>query len=233
MLEDLRKAVLEANLELVRQGLVLYTWGNVSGIDREKGLVVIKPSGVRYEDLTADSLVVVDLDGRTVEGHLRPSSDTSTHIELYKAFPFIGGVVHTHSTQAVAWAQAGRDIPALGTTHADYFHGPVPCTGNLAPEEIAGDYEAATGRLIARTFRHLDPMETPAVLVKSHGPFCWGRDAAEAVYNARVLEEVALMARLTLDLNPDAVFQKELEDKHFSRKHGPGAYYGQVKGGKE
>ncbi len=233
MLEDLRKAVLEANLELVRQGLVLYTWGNVSGIDREKGFVVIKPSGVRYEDLTADSLVVVDLDGRTVEGHLRPSSDTSTHIELYKAFPFIGGVVHTHSTQAVAWAQAGRDIPALGTTHADYFHGPVPCTGNLAPEEIAGDYEAATGRLIARTFRHLDPMETPAVLVKSHGPFCWGRDAAEAVYNARVLEEVALMARLTLDLNPDAVFQKELEDKHFSRKHGPGAYYGQVKGGKE
>ena len=233
MLEDLRKAVLEANLELVRQGLVLYTWGNVSGIDREKGLVVIKPSGVRYEDLTADSLVVVDLDGRTVEGHLRPSSDTSTHIELYKAFPFIGGVVHTHSTQAVAWAQAGRVIPALGTTHADYFHGPVPCTGNLAPEEIAEDYEAATGRLIARTFRHLDPMETPAVLVKSHGPFCWGRDAAEAVYNARVLEEVALMARLTLDLNPDAVFQKELEDKHFSRKHGPGAYYGQVKGGKE
>ncbi|MBQ6301290.1 MAG: L-ribulose-5-phosphate 4-epimerase [Bacteroidales bacterium] len=233
MLEDLRKAVLEANQELVRQGLVLYTWGNVSGIDREKGLVVIKPSGVRYEDLAADSLVVVDLDGRTVEGHLRPSSDTSTHIELYKAFPFIGGVVHTHSTQAVAWAQAGRDIPALGTTHADYFHGPVPCTGNLAPEEIAGDYEAATGRLIARTFRHLDPMETPAVLVKSHGPFCWGRDAAEAVYNARVLEEVALMARLTLDLNPDAVFQKELEDKHFSRKHGPGAYYGQVKGGKE
>lgn len=233
MLEDLRKAVLEANLELVRQGLVLYTWGNVSGIDREKGFVVIKPSGVRYEDLTADSLVVVDLDGRTVEGHLRPSSDTSTHIELYKAFPFIGGVVHTHSTQAVAWAQAGRDIPALGTTHADYFHGPVPCTGNLAPEEIAEDYEAATGRLIARTFRHLDPMETPAVLVKSHGPFCWGRDAAEAVYNARVLEEVALMARLTLDLNPDAVFQKELEDKHFSRKHGPGAYYGQVKGGKE
>ena len=223
MLEDLRKAVLEANLELVRQGLVLYTWGNVSGIDREKGLVVIKPSGVRYEDLTADSLVVVDLDGRTVEGHLRPSSDTSTHIELYKAFPFIGGVVHTHSTQAVAWAQAGRDIPALGTTHADYFHGPIPCTGNLAPEEIAEDYEAATGRLIARTFRHLDPMETPAVLVKSHGPFCWGRDAAEAVYNARVLEEVALMARLTLDLNPDAVFQKELEDKHFSRKHGPGA----------
>ena len=233
MLEDLRKAVLEANQELVRQGLVLYTWGNVSGIDREKGLVVIKPSGVRYEDLTADSLVVVDLDGRTVEGHLRPSSDTSTHIELYKAFPFIGGVVHTHSTQAVAWAQAGRDIPALGTTHADYFHGPVPCTGNLAPEEIAEDYEAATGRLIARTFRHLDPMETPAVLVKSHGPFCWGRDAAEAVYNARVLEEVALMARLTLDLNPDVVFQKELEDKHFSRKHGPGAYYGQVKGGKE
>ncbi len=233
MLEDLRKAVLEANQELVRQGLVLYTWGNVSGIDREKGLVVIKPSGVRYEDLTADSLVVVDLYGRTVEGHLRPSSDTSTHIELYKAFPFIGGVVHTHSTQAVAWAQAGRDIPALGTTHADYFHGPIPCTGNLAPEEIAGDYEAATGRLIARTFRHLDPMETPAVLVKSHGPFCWGRDAAEAVYNARVLEEVALMARLTLDLNPDAVFQKELEDKHFSRKHGPGAYYGQVKGGKE
>lgn len=233
MLEDLREVVLEANQELVRQGLVLYTWGNVSGIDREKGLVVIKPSGVRYEDLTADSLVVVDLDGRTVEGHLRPSSDTSTHIELYKAFPLIGGVAHTHSTQAVAWAQAGKSIPPLGTTHADYFHGPIPCTGNLTPEEIDGDYEAATGCLIARTFRHLDPMETPAVLVKSHGPFCWGRDAAEAVYHARILEEVALMARLTLDLNPDAVFQKELEDKHFSRKHGPGAYYGQLKGGKE
>ena len=233
MLEDLREVVLEANQELVRQGLVLYTWGNVSGIDREKGLVVIKPSGVRYEDLTADSLVVVDLDGRTVEGYMRPSSDTSTHIELYKAFPLIGGVAHTHSTQAVAWAQAGRNIPPLGTTHADYFHGPIPCTGNLTPEEIDGDYEAATGRLIARTFRHLDPMGTPAVLVKSHGPFCWGKDAAEAVFNARVLEEVALMARLTLDLNPDAVFQKELEDKHFSRKHGPGAYYGQLKGGKE
>lgn len=233
MLEDLREAVLEANQELVRQGLVLYTWGNVSGIDRQKGLVVIKPSGVRYEDLTADSLVVVDLDGRTVEGHLRPSSDTPTHIELYKAFPLIGGVVHTHSTQAVAWAQAGRDVPALGTTHADYFHGAVPCTGNLTPEEIAGDYEAATGRLIARTFRHLDPMETPAVLVKSHGPFCWGKDAAEAVYHARVLEEVALMARLTLELNPEAVFQKELEDKHYGRKHGPAAYYGQEKGGKE
>ena len=187
MLEDLREVVLEANQELVRQGLVLYTWGNVSGIDREKGLVVIKPSGVRYEDLTADSLVVVDLDGRTVEGYMRPSSDMSTHIELYKAFPLIGGVAHTHSTQAVAWAQAVRNIPTLGTTHADYFHGPIPCTGSLTPEEIDGDYEAATGRLIARTFRHLDPMGTPAVLVKSHGPFCWGKDAAEAVFNARVL----------------------------------------------
>lgn len=233
MLEDLREMVLQANLELVRQGLVIYTWGNVSGIDRERGLVVIKPSGVRYEDLTADSLVVVDLDGRLVEGNLRPSSDTPTHIELYKAFPLIGGVVHTHSTQAVAWAQAGMAIPALGTTHADYFYGAVPCTDNLSSEEIARDYEAATGRLIARTFLHKNPMETPAVLVKSHGPFCWGKDAIEAVYHARVLEEVALMARLTLDLNPDAMFQKELGDKHFARKHGPESYYGQIKGGKE
>lgn len=227
MLNELRETVLQANLELERTGLVIYTWGNVSGIDRAKGLVVIKPSGVSYRDLTADDLVVVDLEGNVIEGSLRPSSDTPTHLELYKAFPSIGGVAHTHSTQAVAWAQAGRDIPALGTTHADYFHGPVPCTGSLAPEEITRDYEAATGRLIARTFLGRDPMETPAVLGRNHGPFTWGKNAAEAVYHARVLEEVALMARLTLELNPNAVFPGELGEKHFMRKHGPGAYYGQ------
>lgn len=227
MLNDLRKEVLEANLELVRQGLVIYTWGNVSGIDRERGWVVIKPSGVRYEEMTAEDLVIVDLDGKTVEGSLRPSSDTPTHLELYKAFPEIGGVVHTHSVHAVAWAQAGHDIPSLGTTHADYFHGPVPCTRDLTPEEVAGAYEAETGRLIAETFRERSPMETPAVLVRSHGPFTWGKDAAEAVYHARVLEEIARMAILTLGIEPGARLPKMLEDKHFMRKHGPGAYYGQ------
>ena len=227
MLNDLRKVVLEANLELVRQGLVIYTWGNVSGIDRERGWVVIKPSGVRYEEMTAEDLVIVDLDGKTVEGSLRPSSDTPTHLELYKAFPEIGGVVHTHSVHAVAWAQAGHDIPSLGTTHADYFHGPVPCTRDLTPEEVAGAYEAETGRLIAETFRERNPMETPAVLVRSHGPFTWGKDAAEAVYHARVLEVIARMAILTLGIEPGARLPKMLEDKHFMRKHGPGAYYGQ------
>ncbi len=227
MLNDLRNEVLEANLELVRQGLVIYTWGNVSGIDRERGWVVIKPSGVRYEEMTAEDLVIVDLDGKTVEGSLRPSSDTPTHLELYKAFPEIGGVVHTHSVHAVAWAQAGHDIPSLGTTHADYFHGPVPCTRDLTPEEVAGAYEAETGRLIAETFRERNPMETPAVLVRSHGPFTWGKDAAEAVYHARVLEEIARMAILTLGIDPGARLPKMLEDKHFMRKHGPGAYYGQ------
>lgn len=227
MLNDLRKEVLEANLELVRQGLVIYTWGNVSGIDRERGWVVIKPSGVHYEKMTAEDLVIVDLDGKTVEGPLRPSSDTPTHLELYKAFPEIGGVVHTHSVHAVAWAQAGHDIPSLGTTHADYFHGPVPCTRDLTPEEVAEAYEAETGRLIAETFRERNPMETPAVLVRSHGPFTWGKDAAEAVYHARVLEEIARMAILTLGIDPGARLPKMLEDKHFMRKHGPGAYYGQ------
>lgn len=229
MLTELRKKVLDANLELVRQGLVIYTWGNVSGIDREKGWVVIKPSGVEYGEMTADDLVIVDLDGKVVEGTLRPSSDTPTHLELYKAFPAIGGVVHTHSTYAVAWAQAGRDIPSLGTTHADYFHGPVPCTGDLRAEQVAGAYEAETGRLIAETFRGRNAVETPGVLVRNHGPFTWGKDPAEAVYHARVLEEVARMAKLTLELNPAAAIPKILEDKHFLRKHGPGAYYGQTK----
>ena len=229
MLTELRKKVLDANLELVRQGLVIYTWGNVSGIDREKGWVVIKPSGVEYGEMTADDLVIVDLDGKVVEGTLRPSSDTPTHLELYKAFPAIGGVVHTHSTYAVAWAQAGRDIPSLGTTHADYFHGPVPCTGDLSAEQVAGAYEAETGRLIAETFRGRNAVETPGVLVRNHGPFTWGKDPAEAVYHARVLEEVARMAKLTLELNPAAAIPKILEDKHFLRKHGPGAYYGQTK----
>ena len=229
MLTELRKKVLDANLELVRQGLVIYTWGNVSGIDREKGWVVIKPSGVEYGEMTADDLVIVDLDGKVVEGTLRPSSDTPTHLELYKAFPAIGGVVHTHSTYAVAWAQAGRDIPSLGTTHADYFHGPVPCTGDLRAEQVAGAYEAETGRLIAETFRGRNAVETPGVLVRNHGPFTWGKDPAEAVYHARVLEEVARMAKFTLELNPAAAIPKILEDKHFLRKHGPGAYYGQIK----
>ena len=231
MLQDLKAAVFEANQELVRQGLVIYTWGNVSGVDREHGWVVIKPSGIRYDRMTPEDLVVVDLDGRIVEGRLNPSSDTPTHLALYQAFPEIGGVAHTHSTEAVAWAQAGLDIPALGTTHADYFHGSIPCTADLPAERIAGDYEAETGRWIAETFRGRPYMETPAVLVRSHGPFTWGKDAAEAVFHARVLEEVARMARLTREINPEAVFQQELQDKHFLRKHGPGAYYGQKKTG--
>lgn len=230
MLEGLRKEVLEANRELVRQGLVIYTWGNVSGIDRKRGLVVIKPSGVSYDNMTEDDLVVIDLDGNVVEGRLKPSSDTPTHLELYKAFPGIGGVAHTHSTFAVAWAQAGRDIPSLGTTHADYFHGPVPCTDSLSPKQVAGAYEKETGLLAAAAFRERDPMETPAVLVRNHGPFTWGRDASEAVFHAKVLEEVARMAKLTLDLNPEASIPKELEEKHFRRKHGPDASYGQIEG---
>ena len=229
MLKELKQKVYEANMLLPAYHLVTFTWGNVSGIDREKGWVVIKPSGVEYGEMTADDLVIVDLDGKVVEGTLRPSSDTPTHLELYKAFPAIGGVVHTHSTYAVAWAQAGRDIPSLGTTHADYFHGPVPCTGDLSAEQVAGAYEAETGRLIAETFRGRNAVETPGVLVRNHGPFTWGKDPAEAVYHARVLEEVARMAKLTLELNPAAAIPKILEDKHFLRKHGPGAYYGQTK----
>ena len=230
MLEKLKQSVYEANMELPRRGLVTYTWGNVSGIDREKGLVVIKPSGVRYEELTPDKLVVLDLDGNVVEGELNPSSDTKTHLELYREFPALGGVVHTHSPCAVAWAQAGRDIPCYGTTHADYFYGPVPCARALTPEEIDEDYERNTGRVIVEEFRArgIEPAHVPAVICRSHGPFAWGADAAEAVYHAAVLEEVAHMALLTLAVDADAMpAPQHLQDKHFMRKHGPQAYYGQ------
>ena len=220
-------------MQLPRRGLVTYTWGNVSGIDRARGLVVIKPSGVEYDDLTPDDLVVIDLEtGRTVEGDLNPSSDTKTHLELYKAFPALGGVVHTHSTYAVAWAQAGQDIPCYGTTHADYFYGAIPCARHLTPTELEEDYERNTGKIIIDTFRgrNLDPVAVPGCLCHSHGPFTWGKDAAEAVYHAVVLEEVAKMAALTRLVDRDAApAPQHILDKHYQRKHGANAYYGQHK----
>ena len=233
MLEELKKKVYEANMELPARGLVTYTWGNVSGIDREKGLFVIKPSGVEYEELKPEDLVVMDLQGNKVEGDLNPSSDTKTHMVLYNAFPEVGGIVHTHSTHAVAWAQAGRDVEAYGTTHADYFYGPVPCARNLTTEEIEEDYELNTGNVIVETFkeRNINPMYVPAVICRNHGPFTWGKDAAAAVYHAVVLEEVAKMAMYTEIINPKV--QQEpanILNKHFMRKHGPNAYYGQKKG---
>lgn len=230
MLEKLREEVYEANMELPRRGLVTYTWGNVSGIDRESGLFVIKPSGVDYDKLTPGDLVVVDLEGAVVEGDLNPSSDTPTHLELYKAFPEIGGVVHTHSRYAASFAQAGRDIPLYGTTHADYFSGPIPCARNLTTEEIKEAYEKNTGTVIVETFRErgLNPEYIPAVLCQNHGPFTWGKDAADAVYHAVVLEEVAHMALLTELINSDVKPAPEnIVQKHFERKHGPNAYYGQ------
>ena len=230
MLEELKQKVYEANMELPRRNLVTYTWGNVSGIDREKGLVVIKPSGVEYEELTPDMLVVLDLEGNVVEGTLNPSSDTKTHIELYKAFPKLGGIVHTHSPYAVAWAQAGRDIPCYGTTHADYFYGPIPCARHLTQAELDEDYEKGTGTVIIETFRErkLDPMAVPAVICHSHGPFTWGKDPAQAVYHAVVLEEVAKMGILTRQVDPSAApAPQRILDKHYLRKHGPNAYYGQ------
>lgn len=230
MLESLKKAVYEANMELPARGLVTYTWGNVSGIDRETGLVVIKPSGVDYDQLTPEKLVVLDLRGNIVEGTLNPSSDTKTHLELYKAFPSLGGIVHTHSTYAVAWAQAGRDIPAYGTTHADYFYGPIPCARHLTEEEVEEDYEKNTGKSIIETFaeREIHPAHVPAVICHSHGPFTWGKDAKQAVYHAVVLEEVAKMALFTEQLLPNAPeAPQHIQDKHFMRKHGPNAYYGQ------
>lgn len=232
MLEELKRQVYEANMELPRRGLVTYTWGNVSGIDREKGLFVIKPSGVDYEDLRPEDLVVLDLEGNQVEGALNPSSDTKTHLVLYNAFPRIGGIVHTHSPRAVAWAQAGRDIPAYGTTHADYFYGSVPCARSLTEEEIEAGYETNTGRVIVETFRErgIDPVHVPAVICRNHGPFTWGKDAAQAVYHSVVLEEVAKMAMFTEAVDPHVLPAPQcIQDKHFLRKHGPNAYYGQKK----
>ena len=228
MLKSLKEAVYEANMELPKRHLVTYTWGNVSGISRERGLVVIKPSGVEYDELSPDKLVVLDLDGNIVEGKLNPSSDTKTHLELYKQYPDIGGIVHTHSPYAVGWAQACEDIPCYGTTHADYFYGEIPCTRAMTPEEIRGEYEKETGKVIIETFNGVDPMSIPAVLVKSHGPFTWGKDAHEAVHNSVVLEEVAFMNYHALTIAPTAGrMQQELLDKHYLRKHGANAYYGQ------
>jgi len=230
MLEELKQKVYEANLELVKYGLVIFTWGNVSGIDREKGLVVIKPSGVDYDVMKPEDMVVVDLDGNKVEGKLKPSSDLDTHLEFYRNWPNIGGVVHTHSINAVAFAQAGKDIKAYGTTHGDYFYGSIPCTRLMTPEEIAGKYELNTGKVIVEEFknRHIDPDQMPAVLVHSHGPFTWGSDPFNAVHNSVVLETLAQMALKTKVINPEVnSMQQELLDKHYLRKHGPGAYYGQ------
>jgi L-ribulose-5-phosphate 4-epimerase len=230
LLKTLREEVLEANLELVRRGLVLYTFGNVSGIDRSEGLVAIKPSGVAYEQLTASQIVISDLAGKSLDGNLRPSSDLATHLQLYRHFPNIGGVAHTHSEFATAWAQAETPIPCFGTTHADYFHGPIPVTERLSSSAIAADYELETGVAICRTFATLDPDATPAVLVAGHAPFCWGRNAAEAAHHAVILEYVARMALHTLSINTESrPLARELHDKHFLRKHGRNAYYGQVK----
>ena len=229
MLEALKEKVFRANLDLVKHGLVIFTWVNVSAIDRENNLVVIKPSGVSYETMVAADMVVVDLDGNIVEGGLRPSSDMPTHLMLYKAFSEIGGIVHTHSTYATAWAQAGRDIPNIGTTHADYFHDAIPCTAEMSRAEVEGNYEKETGRVIVRCFKEIDPVHTPGVLVRNHGPFAWGRDAADAVHNAVVLEQVAKMAYLSYQINPALTMNPLLVEKHFNRKHGPNAYYGQKK----
>ena len=231
MLEELRRQVWAANRDLPRRGLVTLTWGNVSGIYRATGLVVIKPSVVEYDELTPENLVVVDLDGHVAEGTLRPSSDTATHLELYKAFPAVGGIVHTHSTHATAWAQARRDLPCYGTTHADTFYGSVPCTRQLTPTEVQNEYEKHTGTVIVETFRErgIDAAAVPGVLCACHGPFTWGGDAAKAVENAVILEEVARMALLTRQVDPAAVPAPQyLLDKHYHRKHGPGAYYGQL-----
>ncbi len=229
MLDELKQSVWQANLALVKHGLVTYTWGNVSGIDRASGLVVIKPSGVAYEGMTAADMVVLDLQtGEVVEGKWKPSSDTPTHLVLYRAFLALGGVVHTHSRYATSWAQAGRGIPAYGTTHADYFYGEIPCTRKMTPAEIQGDYEKETGNVIVETLRGRAAMDIPAVLVHSHGPFAWGSDPENAVHNAVVLEELALMAMNTEALCPGVgPMQRELLDKHYLRKHGAGAYYGQ------
>lgn len=231
MLEALKEQVCKANLELPKHGLVTFTWGNVSGVDREQGLMVIKPSGVSYKNMTAEDMVVVRLsDGAVVEGKWKPSSDTDTHLALYNAFPALGGIVHTHSRWATSFAQAGKGVPAFGTTQGDYFYGEIPCTRKMTPEEIGGKYELETGNVIIETFnsRKIDPAQVPAVLVYSHGPFAWGKDAMDAVHNAVVLEEVSFMAFHAMVLTPGLPpMQQELLDKHYLRKHGPGAYYGQ------
>lgn len=227
MLEALKEKVCRANLELVDHGLVIFTWGNVSAIDREKGLVVIKPSGVSYEGMKPEDMVVLNLEGNVVEGEWKPSSDTPTHLVLYRAFPSVGGIVHTHSTYATSWAQAGKDIPNIGTTHADYFSGPVPCTRDMTQAEVEGAYEEETGNVIVERFSTLDPGHIPGVLVKNHGPFSWGKDAQEAVHNAVVMEQVAKMAFVAMSVNPSLSMNPHLIRKHFSRKHGPEAYYGQ------
>ena len=230
MLEQLKQQVLEANLQLPKYGLITFTWGNVSGIDRESGLAVIKPSGVSYDGMTVEDMVVVDLNGTVVEGRWKPSSDTPTHVELYKAFPQCGGIVHTHSRWATTFAQAGMGIPAMGTTQGDYFYGEIPCTRPMTDEEIRGEYEKQTGAVIVETFREKDPAMIPGVLVFSHGPFAWGKDAMDAVHNAVVMEEVAFMDWHAMMLNPrQGPMQQTLLDKHYLRKHGPGAYYGQTR----
>ena len=227
MLEAMKERVYKANVLLKNSGLVVLTWGNVSEIDREKGYIVIKPSGVSYDTMTADDMVVVDLDGRVVEGSLNPSSDLPTHIELYKAFSDIGGITHTHSRWATIFSQAGREIKPLGTTHADTFYGEIPVTRKLTPAEISGDYEKETGTVIIEAFRNIEPSSIPAVLVNSHGPFTWGKNAMKSVENALILEETAMMAWHTMKLNENTEIQQELLDKHYLRKHGKNAYYGQ------
>jgi L-ribulose-5-phosphate 4-epimerase len=227
MLEDIKHTVFQANLDLVKHGLVIFTWGNVSAIDRRSGLVVIKPSGVSYDDMKADDMVVVDLEGNIVEGRLKPSSDTATHLVLYRSFPNIGGVVHTHSTYATAWSQAGRDIPNIGTTHADYFKDDIPCTRPMTKQEIEGAYEHETGKVIVERFAEINPGYTPAALVNNHGPFSWGTDAHNAVHNAVVLEQIAKMAAIACAVNPQIQMNGELIKKHFYRKHGANACYGQ------
>ena len=231
MLEELKEKVYRANLALVKHGLVLFTWGNVSGIDRERGLVVIKPSGVDYDTMKVEDMVVVDLaTGKVVEGYLNPSSDTPTHLELYRAFPELGGIVHTHSTYATAWSQAGLDIPNIGTTHADYFHDAIPCTDDMTEDQMEA-YEQNTGVVIVNRFQRdgINPVHTPAVLVKNHGPFAWGKNPDQAVYHAVVAEQVAKMAYISFGINPNTTMNPLLIEKHFSRKHGPNAYYGQIK----
>ncbi|MBN1499160.1 MAG: L-ribulose-5-phosphate 4-epimerase [Spirochaetes bacterium] len=230
LLKELRNEVLEANLLLPEYKLITFTWGNVSGIDRDKGMFVIKPSGIDYDGMTSEDLVVVDLEGKVVEGKYKPSADTATHLRIYQEFKETGGVVHTHSSWATSWSQSGRGIPPLGTTHADYFYDEIPCTRKMTPGEIGGEYELETGNVIVETFRkrNLDPVQIPAVLVFSHGPFCWGKNAHDAVHNAVVLEQLAEMAYVSLQLSPEQIrIQQELLDKHFLRKHGKNAYYGQ------